>query len=95
MKVYKITVGGESDVVSANTIIEALQVYCDVNGMWINEFDLRDDICEIPESEWDKIVIRNSDYDEMNNNWQKKNLIDIMKNVSSPDIIGGTSYLDF
>jgi len=59
MKVFEIKFTNleKSDFVAAETIIGALQEYCSTTEIDLYEFYSEDEIIEVPEKDWKKIII--------------------------------------
>jgi hypothetical protein len=76
MNVYKLTVGTETELISARTVFQALATYKKLTDWDIDDFDEHNDDIEIfPESEWEGYDMR-SEYDNSImsvKDWMEKN----------------------
>lgn len=83
----------EKEWICAHTNIEALKTYLSMTSTDIVDLDDEDEIVEIPESEWSKITIRNSEYDENDpEDFESQTIEEYMRDQLRPDIIAGTMY---
>ena len=83
----------EKEWIAAHTNIEAIKTYCSITSINLIDFEEDDEIIELPESEWDKMTIRNIDYDPQDgDDWMEKTFAEYMQNQTEPDIIAGTMY---
>lgn len=89
MKAYKLKTS-EEEVIAANTVIEALLHYNEITDLDINDFNVTDEITEIPKSEWNDYIIKNVDFefDEP----ETSTLAEIMKGLNEPHLICSTCY---
>lgn len=89
MKIFEIrwNVIDEKSWVCADTNIEALNYYMKTTSMDLLDFDDSDEIVELPESEWEKHTIDNSEDGEEN-----ESFAEYMKKARTTDIIAETIY---
>lgn len=83
----------EKEWVAHYTNIGALIFYCNETSTSLNEFDLEDEVIEVPKEKWEEYKVTNSDYDPSDpDDWEYKTFSEYMKEQGSPDIIAGTIY---
>lgn len=94
MKAYNLNIGGEDEVIAADTIIQALNYYAKTTGFELNvDFSDEDDIWEVPESEWADHIVTNTDYDESDPEDKPSwTLAELMKGRVEPALISSTVY---
>ncbi len=72
----------KSDFVAAKTNIEALQEYCATTEIDLVDFDAEDEIIEVPEKDWKKIIIID-EFEESDN----MTVDEFMQTCDSPCVI--------
>lgn len=93
MKIFELRTEGEKEWMAANTVIEALQFYCNLTEKHIHDFDETDTIEELPKEKWSEYNVVNPDYDpEDPDDWVKLTFEEWMKDIVEPDIVAGTAY---
>ena len=96
MRVFAFQIGGETEYVSGNTIIQAIKHYCDNSAMELIDLidlDDSDDIREVPEEKWSDIQVRNSEYDETDpHDKEVFTLEELVKGTVSPQLLCGTNW---
>lgn len=65
MRVFRIDKASNHEYICGNTLIHALQVYCDEMDVSLREFCDTDDIVEIPEEKWSEISFLHDDDGEI------------------------------
>jgi len=81
----------ERDWISANTVIEAIQFNCEINGDGIFDLDSEDDIIELPEEKWDEMNVLNTEYDETDpDDWEKMTFRQWMTEHNEVGLIAST-----
>ena len=76
MRVFEFLIDGDKTWIGAPTFISAVQTYCDVNSLRIEELDYEDDIIEVPKEKWDEMIIKDPDgeiEDYSFSEWMKEN----------------------
>lgn len=95
MKAFELKTDGETEIIAANTNIEALQFYFELTGIDFIDLKPEDTINEIPKRKWKGIKIRNDKYDEFNvDNTESKELftlLELMEGKTTPDLISSTA----
>ena len=83
----------EKEWVADFTNIGALKTYCSITSTDLIDMDDADEIVEVPESEWPKMTIKNTDFDpEDPNDKETQTFAEWMDGRTEPDIIAGTMY---
>lgn len=85
MKAYEFQISGEEEIISANTLIEALKFYKDLTGLGLDDFANEDDIYELPREKW-------KDYKLKHEGGAMSNVEAEMKAMPSPSLICSTVY---
>lgn len=83
MKIYALRVNGEIEWIAANTVIEALQNYITITGIELTDFELDDDIKEVPKEKWSQLKVMC--YDRQSQSEQT--FAEVIRHMKSPDII--------
>jgi len=87
---------GEKEWVAAETNIHALIVYTGITYTSLSDFDDEDFITEVPQEEWEKLSVRNTEFDESepedDDNFREMTFKKWIETHNSPDIIAGTMY---
>lgn len=85
---------GGKEWVADFTNIGALKTYCSITSTDIVDMDSVDEIVEVAESEWEKMTIKNTDFDpEDQSDRESQTFAEWMQDRTEPDIIAGTMYL--
>lgn len=86
----------EKEWVAADTIVEALKVYLSTTSSDILDWDIEDEIIELPESEWEKMTFNNTNFDEDepedDDNFREMTFKRWMETHKAPCLIAGTMY---
>jgi hypothetical protein len=91
MKIFEIVYkDGEQQWVAADTNIEALQEVLSIES---TDLDLMTEIKELPETEWDKEIVTNSEYDETDpEDWKSMTFREFLNQSKGTQIISSTFY---
>ena len=93
MKAYELHTDGETEIIAANTVIEALKFYSSLNGYQLDDFDNDDTIEEIPMQTWHDVKIANTEYDSDDKTDKEVfTLFELMGTVKEPELIGSSAY---
>jgi len=95
MKLYQInwTSQDEKEWVASISLIGAIKFYCLETDFDISDFEDDDEIIEISESEWDKLIVKNLDYDETDPDDEEQWTVrELMNRSKQPRLIAGTMY---
>ncbi len=95
MKAFKLIITSEQEIIAANNPVEALKYYSDLTSMSLDEIaEETEDFIEIDKSEWENIILTNTEYDESNPNDMPKSwtLLELMNETKSPELLSSTVY---
>ncbi len=93
MKAYLIHTDGEKEIITGNTVFEALRFYCDLTDKTIQDFEKNDEIEEILPDKWSEHVITNTEYDESDpTDTQTYTLATLMEDCVHPELLSSTAY---
>lgn len=95
MKIFELrwTDIGEKEWIAAHTNIQAIKEYCSITSTDLFELDDVDEVIELPESDWDILIVRNLDYDSSDSDdWEEKTFRQFIEGLTSPTLIAGTMY---
>lgn len=91
MNAYQFEVGGETEIIAANTIFEALKFYTGLNGFTLDDFDKDDDIEEIPKDKWETVTVRNTEHSETEKDSKEEyTLAELMEGLVDPSYLSTT-----
>jgi hypothetical protein len=83
----------EKEWIAAHTNIDAIKQYCSITSTDLADLDEEDEVVELSESEWEKMTIKNVDYDPSDpEDWEEKTFAEFMENRTCPDLVAGTMY---
>jgi hypothetical protein len=93
MKLFEIKNAGETYIVAAKTMIQALKHFCS-EELSIDNLDDDSEIRDIPNDEWSKIKIRNTEYDpnDPDDMQETFTLEELVVGVTIPWIVSSTTY---
>jgi hypothetical protein len=98
LKIFELTwtSTGEKSWIAANTIIQAIQIYCSVVIFTLEDFDGDEEIKELPKEHWGKMTVTNNDFDanSVEDNWKTKTFKQWMEENDEPDVIASTMEND-
>lgn len=92
MKIYEFRIDEEREWVAANTVIEAIQTHATTLSMDLSDYNKEDDIVELPESEWDKHTVIDTENEDKEPDMTFREWMEQYKNMG-PDIIATTTAL--
>ena len=88
MNVYEIQTQGEKQWVAAQNVIQALKYYESTTGIGLIDFDLCDNIVEVPKEKWNDYGIRFQDAYSID----RVTFASYVPCLKSPEIICSTAY---
>lgn len=92
MNAYQLEVNGETEIVAANTIFEAIKYYASLNDLSLSDFDNNDTIEEIQPQTWNDFTIRNTDFDPNDKDDKEEfTLSEMMEGIVEPELISTTN----
>ena len=90
LKVFEIRYNGDVDTICHYTNIAALQLHCHYTDCLLIEFDVTDEIVEIPKDEWNNKKFRcNDDYDDEGD---EMTISEYMETHNKPELICSTCF---
>jgi|JI9StandDraft_1071089.scaffolds.fasta_scaffold502670_1 hypothetical protein len=94
MKIYELRhENGEKEWIAAHTVIEAIKTYSYTMSTSIAEFSNGDEIVEVPEADWDKMIVKNLDYDKNDpDDWEEHTFREEVAAWSKPQVFAGTNW---
>lgn len=92
--IYEIRISGEKEWICADTAIEALKFYRGLTDLDLVDFDDEDDIVEVPQSEWSKMNILDTEQPMGDNGNYPiiETFEEYMKHAQFTEIIATTIY---
>lgn len=93
-KIYEFRISGEKEWICSDTLIEALKFYYGITEIDLLDFDDEDDIVELPQSEWSKMNILDTEQpmDDEGNYPIIETFEEYMKHAQFTEIIATTNY---